>query len=301
MLQCVCMNIKYVCICACVFTWLISTFVNFSTVRHAWNAHDFDFLTGIESHVRVMAWLSTPSTWPSTCYVTRPMYVFDNILQHTQCTATHWIPICIHDKNQSKTLNTVDMTVNFISDKTHVYVRQCIASHNTHCNTLAPHMYPWQAWKQDSQLRWHECQLHTWQDPCICSTIYTHIHTVDMYVKCTYCIMTLNFIRDRTHVYILPIYKTSVNVRQRMHTRAYCLCKMHTAPYIEMYKSHVYIVKQIHMYIVEQIHDSDTFRNTWVVYLFDNVMYICHVEYMYRAATITRLLKMIGLFCKRTL
>jgi len=68
---------------------------------------------------------------------------------------------------------------------------------------------------------------------------------------------------------------------------------MHTAPYIEMYKSHVYIV--------EQIHDSYTFRNTWVVYLFDNVMYICHVEYMYGVATMSRLLKMMGLFCKRAL
>jgi len=96
-----------------------------------------------------------------------------------------------------------DMTVNLLRDKTHVCVRQYTATHTTHCNTLASHMYPRQASKQDSQLRWHDCQLHTWQDPCIYSTIYTHIHTVDMYLQCTYCIMTLNFIRDRTHVYVL--------------------------------------------------------------------------------------------------
>jgi len=233
MLQCVCMNILYVCICVCVFYMI---------------------------DIPICQFLDCPSCLKRT-------WLWSHYRNWESC------------ESHGVTFNSVDMTIILLRDDTHVCVRQYTATHTTHCNTLNPHTYPWQKSKQDSQHRRHDCQLHTWQDPCICSTIYTHIHTVDMYVKCTYCIMTLNFIRDRTHVYILPICKTRANVQQRIYTRAYCLYKMHTAPYIEVYTSHVYIV--------EQIHDSYTFRNTWVVYVFDNVKSICPVDSIHMYITLS--------------
>jgi len=202
----VCVWTYYMCVYVYVcFTWLISTFVDFSTVCHVWNAHDFDHITGIESHVRVMAWhdrqlvtwqdpcmcstiycnthnalqhtsfpyvsatsikarLSTPLTWLSTSYVTRPMYIFNNIYTHTHCR--------------------------------HV-----------------PAMY----------ILYYDSQFHTWQDPCICivrllrmfDNVYIHVRIV--YTKC---------IRPRTSKCIRVMCTLSNRFMTLIHfeTHESCIC-----------------------------------------------------------------------------
>ena len=65
----------------------------------------------------------------------------------------------------------------------------------------------------------------------------------------------------------------------------------------------VHMPRRLHTYvhhIVEQIHDS-IYRTDTRLYIYIYTAYICPVEYMYGVATMSRLLKMMGLFCKRAL
>jgi len=131
-------------------------------------------------------------------YMCMCVYMIDiHICQFLDCPSCMkrtwlWFPYRNWESCESHgmTLNSVDMTVNLLRDKTHVCVRQYTATHTMHCNTLNPHMYPWQKSKQDSQHRRHYRQLHKWQDPCICSTMHCitqHAlqHTSSPYVSVT--------------------------------------------------------------------------------------------------------------------
>jgi len=98
------------------------------------------------------------------------------------------------------------------------------ATHTLHTNTPAPRRYRGQKSKQDSQLCWRDCHLHTWQALCIFRTIHCNIHnalqhTGSPYVSVTQikvieqakqgpfdiCVTWLIQMCDMTHSYIFEM------------------------------------------------------------------------------------------------